>query len=208
MIKAPVFDEKGSRKGELNLKEGIFSVEPKENLVHLVCRAYLASQRAGSANTRGRSEVRGGGAKPWRQKGTGRARVGTIRSPLWKGGGVTFGPKPRDYSFKVNKKEKKLALKSVLSAKAREKKVLILDKLTISEPSTKKAFELLSKLKIDKNKVTLVLSPEEEKVYLSFRNLPFVNVVLVSGINVYLALNNEYLLFTKAALECLNEVLD
>lgn len=207
MIKAPVFDGKGSKKGELNLKEGIFSVEPKENLVHLVCRAYLASQRAGSANTLGRSEVRGGGAKPWRQKGTGRARAGTIRSPLWKGGGVTFGPKPRDFSFKVNKKEKQLALKSVLSAKAREKKVLVLDKLTVSEPSTKKAFELLSKLKIDKNKVTLVLSSEEEKVYLSFRNLPLVNVVLVPGINAYLALNNEYLLFTKAALERLNEVL-
>lgn len=208
MIKAPVFDGKGSKKGELSLKEGIFSVEPKENLVHLVCRAYLASQRGGSANTLGRSEVRGGGTKPWRQKGTGRARAGTIRSPLWKGGGVTFGPKPRDFSFKVNKKEKQLALKSVLSAKAGEKKVLILDKLNIAEPSTKKAYELLSKLNIDKNKVTLVLSPEEDKVYLSFRNLTTVNVVLVSGLNAYLALNNEYLLFTKAALERLNEVLD
>lgn len=207
MIKAPVFDGKGNKKGELSLKEELFSVEPKENLVHLVCRAYLASQRAGSANTLGRSEVRGGGAKPWRQKGTGRARAGTIRSPLWKGGGVVFGPKPRDFSFKVNKKEKQLALKSVLTSKVREKKVLVLDKVSFSEPSTKKAFELLSKLKLEDSKVTLVLSPEEEKVYLSFRNLPRVNVVLVSGINAYLALDNEFLLFTRSALERLDEVL-
>ncbi len=207
MIKAPVFDGKGSKKGELNLKEEIFSVEPKEGLVYMACRAYLASKRAGSANTLGRSEVRGGGAKPWRQKGTGRARAGTIRSPLWRGGGVTFGPKPRDFSFKVNKKEKQLALKSVLSAKAGENRVLILDRLNIDQPSTKKAFELLSKLKIEKNKVTLVLNPEEKKVYLSFRNLPLVNVVQVNELNAYLALNNEYLLFTKVALERLNEVL-
>lgn len=207
MIKAPVFDEKGSKKGELSLKEGIFSVKPKENLVHLACRAYLAAQRAGSASTLRRSEVRGGGAKPWRQKGTGRARAGTIRSPLWKGGGVTFGPKPRDFSFKVNKKEKKLALKSVLSSKASEKKILVIDKLSIKEPSTKKAYELLNKLKVEKNKVTLVLNPEEEKIYLSFRNLPLVNVVSVDELNAYLALNNEYLIFTKNALEKLNEVL-
>lgn len=207
MIKAPVFDEKGNRKSDLRLKEEIFSVEPKEHVVHLVCHAYLASRRAGSASTLTRSEVRGGGAKPWPQKGTGRARAGTIRSPLWRGGGVVFGPKPRDYSIKVNKKEKRLALKSVLSVKAGEKKILILDRLNISEPSTKKAFELMKKLKIDKSKVTLVLTPEEDKVYLSFRNLPLVNVVMVSGLNAYLALDNEYLLFTRSALDRLNEVL-
>ncbi len=207
MIKAPIFDGKGSKKGELSLKEGLFSVEPKENLVHLVCRAYLASQRKGSASTLGRSEVRGGGAKPWRQKGTGRARAGTIRSPLWKGGGIVFGPKPRDFSIKVNKKEKQLALKSVLSAKAREKKILVLDKLDFAKPSTRKAFELFNKLKIEKSKVTLVISPGEENIWLSFRNLPLVNVVLVNGMNAYWALNNEYLVFTKTALDLLGEVL-
>ncbi len=206
MPKAPLLTAQGKKKKDIELKKELFGITPHGEAVHLSVRAFLASIRRGTASTKTRSEVRGGGRKPWPQKGTGRARTGSIRSPLFRGGGVIFGPKPRNYSIKVPKKVKRLALSSALSSKAKEKKVLVLDELKMDTPKTKKAVEILNNLKLSDKKVTLVITEGEENLALSFRNLPTVNIVYADELNAYYALDNDTILFTKRALENLQEV--
>ncbi len=204
-MKAPVYSKSGKKKGEVSLKKDIFGLKPNQQAVHQSVISFLASQRRGTASSKTRSEARGGGAKPWRQKGTGRARAGSIRSPLWKGGGVTFGPKPRDFSVKVPKKVKKLALKSALSYKAKEGKILILGEKDI-EPKTRKATEIVGKLKI-KGKFTLVIKEGQENFALAFRNLPQAGVVYVDELNAYFVLDNKQLILTQEAFDYLQEVI-
>lgn len=206
MLKAPLFNVQGRKKRDIELKEELFGIDPHEEAVYQSVRAFLASLRKGTASTKTRSEVRGGGRKPWLQKGTGRARAGSIRSPLFRGGGIVFGPKPRDYSIKVPKKVKKLALSSALSSKAKEGKVLVLEELKMEEPKTKKAVEILKNLGLSEKKITLIISEGEENLALSFRNLPQVNIVYADELNAYYALDNEVILFTEKALENFQEV--
>ncbi len=206
MPKAPLLTVQGRKKEDVELKKELFGITPHGEAVYLSVRAFLASLKRGTASTKTRSEVRGGGRKPWPQKGTGRARAGSIRSPLFRGGGVIFGPKPRDYSIKVPKKVKRLALSSVLSSKAKEKKVLVLDEFKMDTPKTKKAVEILNNLRLSDRKITLVITEGEENLALSFRNLPTVNIVYTDELNAYYALDNDTILFTKRALEKLQEV--
>jgi large subunit ribosomal protein L4 len=205
-MKLIVRDAKGKKVGEIEAKPEVFDSKVSEAAVHQVVRAQLAAARAGTASTKTRVEVRGGGRKPWRQKGTGRARAGSIRSPIWVGGGVTFGPKPRDYSFKVPKKVKRLALRSVLTMKAKKDQILVVKDFGLKEPKTKKAVEVFKKLGIS-GKTTLVLENNQEVIEKSVRNIPGVRVIKVDNINVYDLLDNETLVFTPAALERVEEVL-
>ncbi len=206
MPKAPLYDAQGKKKKDIELREDLFGIAPHQEAVYQSVRAFLASLRRGTASTKTRSEVRGGGRKPWPQKGTGRARAGTIRSPLWRGGGVVFGPRPRDYSIKVPKKVKKLAFKSALSAKASEEAVCVLNEVKMEAPKTKKAVEILKNLGLEGKKVTLVITEGEENLALSFRNIPKVNVVYADELNAYYVLDNEKILFTKKALDLVQEV--
>lgn len=206
MPKAPLFTAQGRKKKDIELKEELFGITPHQEAVHQSVRAFLASMRRGTASTKTRSEVRGGGRKPWPQKGTGRARAGTIRSPLFRGGGVIFGPKPRDYFIKVPKKVKRLALSSALSSKAKEKAVFVLEEVEMEAPKTKKAVEILKNLGLEDKKVTLVITEGEENLALSFRNLPNMNIIYADELNAYYALDNEVILFTKKALGNLQEV--
>jgi large subunit ribosomal protein L4 len=205
-MKLIVRDAKGKKVGEIEAKPEVFDSKVSEAAVHQVVRAQLAAARAGTASTKTRVEVRGGGRKPWRQKGTGRARAGSIRSPIWVGGGVTFGPKPRDYSFKVPKKVKRLALRSVLTMKAKKDQILVVKDFGLKKPKTKKAVEVFKKLGI-LGKTTLVLENNQEVIEKSVQNIPGVKVVKVDNINVYDLLDNETLVFTPAALERVEEVL-
>lgn len=206
MSKLAVLDSKGNKVGEVELTKKVSDCKVSESAIHQTVKAYLASQRAGSASTKTRSETRGGGTKPWRQKGTGRARAGSIRSPLWVGGGVTFGPKPRDYSFSVPKKIRKLALKSALKVKADQKSLLVLDKFELKEPKTKKAVEILKKLEAEE-KTMVVLDKKDDVVEKSVQNISFISTILVNELNSYYVLWCDKLIFTKASLEALTEVL-
>ena len=206
MSKLTVYNNKGNKVGEAELIKEIADCKVNEAAIYQTVKAYLASQRAGLASTKARSEVRGGGTKPWRQKGTGRARAGSIRSPLWVGGGVTFGPKPRDYSFSVPKKLKKLALKSALKLKADQKDLLVLDSFELKEAKTKKAAEIFKKLKVGE-KTMVVLDKTDETVERAVRNIPFVDAVLVNELNSYYVLYSNKLVFTKSSLKALAEVL-
>jgi large subunit ribosomal protein L4 len=203
--KVQIKDATGKKAGEVTLADAIFGIEPNMAAMHQVVRSQRAAQRAGSADTKTRGEIRGGGAKPWRQKGTGRARAGTNRSPLWRGGGVVFGPHPRDYSFAVPKKVKRLALLSALSAKARDGKVVVVKAFASDKPSTKAAAALLAAAGIDA-KATIVLANDDIAGAKSVRNLAGARPIAVNQINPYDVLDNEYLVFTKAAIESLQEV--
>jgi large subunit ribosomal protein L4 len=205
-MKLIVRDAKGKKVGEIEAKSEVFDSKVNEAVVHQVVRAQLAASRAGTASTKTRAEVRGGGRKPWRQKGTGRARAGSIRSPIWVGGGIVFGPKPRDYSFKVPKKIKRLALRSVLTMKAKKNQILVVKDFGLKEPKTKKALEVLKKLGIS-GKTTLVLENGQDIIEKSVRNIPGIKVIKVDNINVYDLLDNETLVFTPTALERIEEVL-
>ncbi len=202
MLKLPVYNIKGEETEKIELNSSVFECEANEVAVHQTVRAFLASIRAGTADTKTRKEVRGGGRKPWKQKGTGRARAGSIRSPIWKGGGVVFGPTPRDYSFSVPKKVKKLALKSALSAKAKNSELVIVDGFNLDEMKTKKANEVLKNIGADK-KTTVVISPKEEQAERAIRNLPNVNLIYTPELNPYFVLDNEVLVLTR---EALNEI--
>ncbi len=202
MLKLPVYNIKGEETEKVELNSSVFECEANEVAVHQTVRAFLASIRAGTADTKTRKEVRGGGRKPWKQKGTGRARAGSIRSPIWKGGGVVFGPTPRDYSFSVPKKVKKLALKSALSAKAKNSELVIVDGFNLDEMKTKKANEVLKNIGADK-KITVVISPKEEQAERAIRNLPNVNLIYTPELNPYFVLDNEVLVLTH---EALNEI--
>lgn len=205
-MKTTIFSAKGQELSDIELKPEVFGQKVNEGLIYQVVRAEMASMRRGTAATKTRAEVSGGGAKPWRQKGTGRARAGSIRSPLFIGGGTIFGPRPRNFELKVPRKMRKAAIKSALSAKAKDKEILIVDKLVFKEPKTKEAEEVLSKLKIDK-KSTIITEKPDENLIKSFRNLPNARVISLDELSSYAVLNNKVLVITKDALAKLSEVL-
>jgi large subunit ribosomal protein L4 len=196
----------GEKVGTKKLDETIFNIAPNIHVLHEVCRAQQAARRAGTHDTKTRGQVSGGGKKPFRQKGTGRARQGTIRAPQYKGGGVVFGPHPRSYAFKVNGKEVKLALRSALSAKQAEGVLYVVDSFGFEKPSTKEAVKCLEALGIA-GRITIVLTDVEANAFLSFRNIPRIRVLDVTEANTYDFIDNKALVFTKAALERIEEVL-
>lgn len=205
-MKVPLLNMEGKQIEELELAPGVFESEVNSAAVHQVVTAILASRRRGTADTKTRGEVSGGGKKPWRQKGTGRARAGSIRSPLWKGGGSVFGPQPRDYEVKVPKKVRKLALKSALSAKAQAAEIVVVDEFRVDEPKTRRAAEVLEKLNLGK-KVVLVADEQNETTLLALRNLKGVRMVEVSQLSVYDVLDNDQLVLSRGAVSKLSEVL-
>lgn len=206
MPKVALYNQTGSTVGEIELNDSVFGIEPNESVLFDAVIMQRASLRQGSHKVKNRSEVRGGGRKPWRQKGTGRARQGSIRSPQWRGGGVVFGPTPRSYSFKLPKKVRRLAIKSALSTKVLEENVLVLENLTLAAPRTKEMATVLKGLNVEK-KALIVTGDVNEAVSLSARNIPGITVVTADGINVLDVLNHEKLLMTKAAVEKIEEVL-
>lgn len=206
MLKTDVKDITGKKVSDIELNEAVFGIEPNEVVVHQVLVNYLANQRQGTQSTKTRSEVRGGGVKPWRQKGTGRARQGSIRAAQWRKGGIVFGPTPRDYSFKINRKERVLALKSALVSKLNEKKLMVIDNLKLDNFKTKTGVELLNNLKLD-GKVLFVASEEAENLYMATRNLNNVLVLFPDEINVYDILNADYIVFDEASIKMVEEAL-
>ena len=204
MANVSVYNMEGKEVGTLELNDAVFGVEVNEHLVHLAVVAQLANKRQGTQKAKTRSEVSGGGRKPWRQKGTGHARQGSTRAPQWTGGGVVFAPKPRDYSFKMNKKEKRAALCSALSSKVAESQIIVLDEFKLDEIKTKKFVEVMNNLKA--SKALVVLEGENKNVVLSGRNIPTVKVTATNEINTYDVLKYETLVVTKAAVEKLEEV--
>ena len=184
MPKVDVYDIKGKKVSDIDLADSVFGIEPNENIVHAVLVNYLANQRQGTQSTKTRAEVRGGGKKPWRQKGTGRARQGSIRAPQWIKGGIALGPKPRSYKYTVNKKERRLAIKSILSSKVLEKELTVVDKLEVSEIKTKTMVKALADLKVT-GKTLIVLPEKNENVYMSARNIEGVKTILLNNINVF-----------------------
>jgi len=186
-----------------NLQDEIFGVNPRPRLLHQTVVMQLANRRAGSAATKSKGFVSGGGKKPWRQKGTGRARAGSVRSPIWVGGGTTFGPHPRDYSYRMPRKARKEALLSALSLKNRENKIIVVDKLELEEPKTKIMAQALNELKV--TSALIVIAQSDEKIERSARNLPRVKVLRVEGLNVYDLLCYEHLILTEGALKLLEE---
>ena len=204
MANVSVYNIEGKEVGSIELNDAVFGVEVNEHLVHMAVVSQLANNRQGTQSAKTRSEVSGGGRKPWRQKGTGHARQGSTRSPQWTGGGVVFAPKPRDYSFKMNKKEKRIALLSALSSKVADNKIVVLDAFNLDEVKTKKFAEVMSNLKVDK--ALVVIEGENKNVVLSGRNIPTVKVSATNEINTYDVLKYETLVVTKAAVEKLEEV--
>ena len=205
MAKVSVYNMEGSEVEKMDLNDGVFAVEVNENLVHKAVVLQLANKRQGTQSAKTRSEVRGGGRKPWRQKGTGHARQGSIRAPQWTGGGVVFAPQPRDYSFKMNKKEKVAALKSALTAKVNEEKFFVMDSLKFDEIKTKKMVSVLDALKTEKALVVLD-GEDNDNVVLSARNIPGVRTVYTNAINVYDILKYDNVVITKAAVAKIEEV--
>jgi len=206
MATVEVKDSTGTKVGQAEVADAIVGIEPNTFAVHQVVRSQMAARRQGTQSTKGRSDVSGGGSKPWRQKGTGRARQGSIRAGQWKGGGVIFGPTPRSYAFKVPNKVIKLAMRSVLSAKHADGELYVIDGFGIDEPSTKQAAAVLAALGIDR-RVTVVVENDDINTMLSLRNLPRVRVITASEANTYDLVDNVSLLFTKPALIWLEGVL-
>ena len=204
MANVSVYNIEGKEVGSIELNDAVFGVEVNEHLVHMAVVNQLANNRQGTQSAKTRSEVSGGGRKPWRQKGTGHARQGSTRSPQWTGGGVVFAPKTRDYSFKMNKKEKRAALCSALSSKVAESQIIVLDEFKLDEIKTKKFVEVMNNLKA--SKALVVLEGENKNVVLSGRNIPTVKVTATNEINTYDVLKYETLVVTKAAVEKLEEV--
>ena len=204
MAKVSVYNIEGNKVGDMELNDAVFGVEVNEHLVHMAVVSQLANKRQGTQSAKPRSEVSGGGRKPWRQKGTGHARQGSTRAPQWTGGGIVFAPKPRDYSFKMNKKEKNLALKSVLTSKVAEDKLIVLDSISFDEIKTKKMVAVLNNLKADK--ALVVLNDNDKNVILSAKNIPDVKTALTNTINVYDILKYDKLIVTKDAVATIEEV--
>ena len=204
MAKVSVYNMEGKEVGTAELNDSIFGVEVNEHLVHMAVLQQLANNRQGTQKAKTRSEVSGGGRKPWRQKGTGHARQGSIRAPQWKGGGVVFAPTPRDYSFKLNKKEKQAALKSVLTDKVVNGALVVVDELKLDEIATKQFAQVMKNLNVEKGLV--VLADNDKNVVLSARNMADVNTEVVNAINVYDILSAGKLVLTKDALEKIEEV--
>lgn len=203
MTLVSVYDQNKNTVGEIDLPDEIFNVEVRPEILNFVVKAHLAAKRVGTASVKTRSTIRGGGKKPWRQKGTGRARVGSIRSPLWVGGAVVHGPQPRDYSFKVNKKVKRLAMKMALSSKLKSEKLLVIDKLTLDKPKTKEFIKIKNALEV--KKPLIVLDKEDTNIVLSTRNVPDTKLLLDRDLNVYEVLKYEYLVITKDSIENLKQ---
>ena len=204
MAKVSVYNIEGKVVGDMELNDAVFGVEVNTHLVHQAVVLQLANKRQGTQSAKTRSEVSGGGRKPWRQKGTGHARQGSTRAPQWTGGGIVFAPKPRDYSFKMNKKEKNLALKSVLTSKVAEDKLIVLDSISFDEIKTKKMVAVLNNLKADK--ALVVLNDNDKNVILSAKNIPDVKTALTNTINVYDILKYDKLIVTKDAVATIEEV--
>lgn len=206
MPKIDVYKADGTKSGQLTLKDSIFGIDINEAAMHQVVVAHLANKRQGTQSALTRAEVRGGGIKPWRQKGTGRARAGSSTSPIWRKGGVVFAPKPRDYSKQVNKKVKQLAMKSALSAKVKENDIICLEDLIIKEPKTKDILKVLKNLKVD-GKALICMDDNDVNVVKSARNIVGVTPTFAGVLSVYDVLNHEKLIVTKAAVEKIEEVL-
>ena len=205
MAKVTMLNMAGAEVGEITLNDEIFGIEPNEFAVQTVIKNYLANQRQGTQSAKTRSEVRGGGRKPFRQKGTGRHRQGSTTDPTQVGGGIVFAPKPRDYRYAVLKKVKRLALKSALSAKVADKEIIVLDELKFAEPKTKEMVKVLENIKADK-KALIVMDEKDENVVRSASNIQGVRTALVSTMNVYEIINHYSLVLTKAAAERIEEV--
>ena len=199
MSQVDVRDQKGAKSGSVELDEAVFGIAPNVPVMHQVVTAQLAARRGGTQSTKTRAEVAGGGSKPWRQKGTGRSRQGSTNSPQWRGGGVAMGPKPRSYKQRTPKKMVQLALRSALSDRAADGKVLVVDGWSFDEPSTKAAVAALAKLEVD-GKVLLVLGEDDRQTWLSFRNLPDVHCLLARELNAYDVLVSDWIVFTKETL--------
>lgn len=206
MANVKLYKQDGSENGTVELNDAIFGVEPNESVIFDAVVMQRASLRQGTHMTKNRSAVSGGGRKPWRQKGTGRARQGSIRAPQWRGGGIVNGPSPRSYSYKLPKKVRRLAIKSVLSQKVLDSNLIVIDALSFDTPKTKDFAEMLDKLNVN-SKVLVTLEDGNETAALSARNLPNVTVVPAEGVNVLDVLNNDKLILTQAALSKIEEVL-
>ncbi|API92371.1 MULTISPECIES: 50S ribosomal protein L4 [unclassified Virgibacillus] len=206
MPKVALLKQDGAQAGELELNDSVFGIEPNTHVLHEAVVMQRASMRQGTHAVKNRSEVRGGGRKPWRQKGTGRARQGSIRSPQWVGGGTVFGPTPRSYSYKLPKKVRRLALKSALSSKTKENNLVVLESLSFDEPKTKEAVKMLTALNVD-TKALIVVAEKEDNVVRSMNNLPTVTVLTVEEMNVLDLLGHDKLILTKEAAEKAGEVL-
>lgn len=204
MAKVSVYNIEGNQVGEIELNDAIFGVEVNGHLVHMAVVNHLAAKRQGTQSAKTRAEVSGGGRKPWRQKGTGHARQGSTRSPQWTGGGVVFAPKPRDYSFKMNKKERRLALKSALTSKVAANKLIVLDSFDMDEVKTKKFQTVMNNLKL--NKALIVLNEKNSNVELSARNISSVKTAYTNTINVYDILKYDTFVVTKDAVATIQEV--
>ncbi len=204
MANVSVYNIEGKEVGSIELNDAVFGVEVNEHLVHMAVVNQLANNRQGTQSAKTRSEVSGGGRKPWRQKGTGHARQGSTRAPQWTGGGTVFAPKPRDYSFKMNKKEKRIALFSALSSKVAENKIIVVDEFKLDEIKTKKFVEVMNNLKA--NKALVVVEEDNKNVVLSGRNVPTVKVEANNEINTYDVVKYDTLVVTKAAVEKIQEV--
>ncbi|UVI29815.1 50S ribosomal protein L4 [Paenibacillus spongiae] len=206
MPKVALLSVNGSQVGELELSENVFGIQPNVHVLHSAVLLQQAAERQGTHKTKGRSEVRGGGRKPWKQKGTGRARQGSIRSPQWVGGGTVFGPVPRSYGFKLPKKVRRLAIKSALSSKVIDNNLIVLDQLALAAPKTKEFAAILNNLKVG-SKALVVTANYEDNVALSARNIPGVKFVAADGINVLDVMVHDKLIITKDAVEKVQEVL-
>ncbi|WP_068783689.1 50S ribosomal protein L4 [Paenibacillus phocaensis] len=206
MPKVALFNISGSQVGEVELNDAVFGIEPNTHVLHEAVVMQRASLRFGTHKVKGRSEVRGGGRKPWKQKGTGRARQGSIRAPQWKGGGTVFGPTPRSYSYKLPKKVRRLAIKSALSSKVIDQDIIVLDALAMNAPKTKEFAAILNNLKVERK--ALVVAPSyDDNLALSARNIPGVKFVAADGINVLDVLTHDKLIITKEAVQKVEEVL-
>ena len=205
MPKIDVYNMQGKKVSDLELSDKVFGIEPNENVVHSVLVNYLANQRQGTQSTKTRAEVRGGGKKPWRQKGTGRARQGSIRAPQWIKGGIALGPKPRSYSYRINKKEKQLAIRSILSSKVLENELTVVDKLEVKEPKTKVMVKALTDLKVE-GKTLIILADKNENVKLSSRNIEGVKTIELNTINVFDLLKYNKLVLPVDTVKKIEEV--
>ena len=205
MPKVDVYNMQGKKVSDVELSEAVFGIQPNENVVHSVLVNYLANQRQGTQSTKTRAEVRGGGKKPWRQKGTGRARQGSIRAPQWIKGGIALGPKPRSYSYRINKKEKQLAIKSILSAKVLDNELTVVDKLELKETKTKLMAKALTDLKVE-GKALIILADKNENVSRSSRNIEGVKTIELNTINVFDLLNCNKLVLPLDTVKKLEEV--
>ena len=205
MPKVDVLDMKGKKVSDIELADSVFGIEPNEAIVHSVLVNYLANQRQGTQSTKTRAEVSGGGKKPWRQKGTGRARQGSIRAPQWIKGGIALGPKPRSYKYSVNKKEKRLAIKSVLSSKVLEKELTVVDKLELKEIKTKTMVKALADMKVE-GKTLIILPENNENVLMSSRNIEGVKTIVANNINVFDLLKYTNLILPVDTVKKLEEV--